>query len=270
MEIERIAEEIFEKIKILYEENSQEKDVVEIFLSTEKMELTDSKIGGIPYIPMGQENSITKDGKNLKFLAQINFSQIKNLKDFPTEGILQFWILDNSLLGLDFNDLKNQTIQNNFRVIYYNEIEKNSQSYNLEKLENFEIKQPYKLKFVLKKEKENFDYEMLDSLFEKIYDELNLTNDKEELNDEVIRRFEDSFPEATCFTKCDGFPFFTQEDPREYNKELQKYDTLLFQIDGADERKISFGDGAVMNFFINREKLKNKDFSDILYNWDCY
>ena len=131
-------------------------------------------------------------------------------------------------------------------------------------------KQIAKLKFVLKKEKENFDYEMLDSLFEKIYDELNLTNDKEELYDEVIRCFEDSFPEATCFTKGDGLPFFTQEDPREYNKELQKYDTLLFQIDGADERKISFGHGAVMNFFINREKLKNKDFSDILYNWDCY
>jgi len=30
------------------------------------------------------------------------------------------------------------------------------------------------------------------------------------------------------------------------------------------------GDAGVLNFFINREKLKNKDFTEILYNWDCY
>ncbi|ETJ18863.1 hypothetical protein Q604_UNBC18576G0001, partial [human gut metagenome] len=31
-----------------------------------------------------------------------------------------------------------------------------------------------------------------------------------------------------------------------------------------------WGDGGVCNFFINKDKLKNLDFSDVLYNWDCY
>jgi len=30
-----------------------------------------------------------------------------------------------------------------------------------------------------------------------------------------------------------------------------------------------WGDCGVGNFFINIEDLKNLDFSDVLYNWDC-
>ena len=33
---------------------------------------------------------------------------------------------------------------------------------------------------------------------------------------------------------------------------------------------IMWGDSGVCNFFINKDKLKNLDFSDVLYNWDCY
>ena len=33
--------------------------------------------------------------------------------------------------------------------------------------------------------------------------------------------------------------------------------------------KVMFGDSGVCNFFIPGEKLKNRDFSDILYTWDC-
>ena len=61
--------------------------------------------------------------------------------------------------------------------------------------------------------------------------------------------------------------FFTQFEPRD-EEQLKEYDTLLFQIDSGGE--IMIGDCGVMNFFINREKLKNRDFSDVFYNWDCY
>ena len=30
------------------------------------------------------------------------------------------------------------------------------------------------------------------------------------------------------YSQCDGFAFFTQEDPREYNEEYKKFDTVLF------------------------------------------
>jgi len=70
-----------------------------------------------------------------------------------------------------------------------------------------------------------------------------------------------------------GYPYFTQDDPRESDEKRKHYDFLLFQLDsdydsGADDR-VMWGDAGVGNFFINSEKLKHLDFSDVLYNWDC-
>ena len=59
-----------------------------------------------------------------------------------------------------------------------------------------------------------------------------------------------------------GYPYFTQEDPRD-----GFYQTLLFQMDSDDA--ILWGDCGVANFFIDLEKLKQRDFSDVYYTWDC-
>ncbi len=42
---------------------------------------------------------------------------------------------------------------------------------------------------------------------------------------------------------------------------------LYFPVDGGVE--IMWGDMGVAGFFINYEDLKRKDFSKVLYNWDC-
>ena len=65
-----------------------------------------------------------------------------------------------------------------------------------------------------------------------------------------------------------GYPCFTQWDPRgdDYN---ERYNTLLFQMD-SEVPDLLWGDCGVANFFINLDKLKNLDFTDVLYNWDCY
>ena len=72
--------------------------------------------------------------------------------------------------------------------------------------------------------------------------------------------------------RMDGFPFFTQSDPRTETLEYESFDTLLFQLDSdSRDRKdlVLWGDCGVGNFFINREDLKRRDFSKVLYNWDC-
>ena len=71
-----------------------------------------------------------------------------------------------------------------------------------------------------------------------------------------------------------GYPFFTQYDPRGYGEEATAnyYDTLLFQMDSDmidGEDYVLWGDCGVANFFINSEALKKKDFSKVMYNWDC-
>ena len=75
-----------------------------------------------------------------------------------------------------------------------------------------------------------------------------------------------------------GYPCFEQDDPRDVTEELRKYDTLLLQIvshtmpdaSGNEETLIMFGDEGGCQFFIPREKLRARDFSDVMYNWDCY
>ncbi|MCB5607999.1 DUF1963 domain-containing protein [[Ruminococcus] gnavus] len=31
-----------------------------------------------------------------------------------------------------------------------------------------------------------------------------------------------------------------------------------------------WGDSGICNFFITKKDLENKNFSKVLYNWDCY
>jgi uncharacterized protein YwqG len=66
--------------------------------------------------------------------------------------------------------------------------------------------------------------------------------------------------------KIGGYAFFTQCDPRDYNKN-KKNDILLFQID--TDAEIMFGDSGVANFFINEDDLINKRFEKAYFNWDC-
>ncbi|WP_438870473.1 DUF1963 domain-containing protein, partial [Pseudomonas sp. L1(2025)] len=67
--------------------------------------------------------------------------------------------------------------------------------------------------------------------------------------------------------KIGGYASFTQEDPRSYSH--QNHTILLLQIDSDDDIDSMWGDVGIANFFIRPEDLKKKDFSNVLYNWDC-
>ncbi len=276
-EIKILAKDIFNKIEKKYQETAKEMIVADASVNASKeIKITDSKIEGIPYIPKGRKIPTNSKGQQFMFLAQINCEDLKGLEDFPQEGILQFWVLGEDLLGLDFDDYTNR---DGFDVIYYEKIEDyysedefkemyNPYKFDLKYMETLIASEPCKMKFSLEKQKESFNYELLDNLFKEVLEEESLGfNEKDKLYEEVEKLYDDEFYEEIVGTKCNGFPYFTQWEPRD-EEQLKEYDTLLFQIDSGGE--IMIGDCGVMNFFINREKLKNKDFSDIFYNWDCY
>ena len=87
------------------------------------------------------------------------------------------------------------------------------------------------------------------------------------LTDEDVKYLHanDSYDGLHCMF---GYPVFAQYDPRKDDR----YDTLLFQLDSdynEEEDLVTIGDAGVMNFFINSNDLKNLNFEDVLYNWDC-
>lgn len=61
-----------------------------------------------------------------------------------------------------------------------------------------------------------------------------------------------------------GYPYFTQDDPREQGTDL----VLLFQLDSGDI--VWIGDSGVLNFFITPKQLGARDFSRVWMTWDCH
>ncbi|GAB4123405.1 MAG: YwqG family protein [Raineya sp.] len=227
-----------------------------------------SKFGGMPFLPHGiayPKNDI--DGKDMYLLAQINFEEIPEGIDYlPKKGILQFYISNDDLYGMDL-DAPNE--QKGFKVLYFPEIDINNFQRDLPQLPepkytplNYPL-QAHRLTFEIAEEMINRN----DARFHKFFGEQADTLIDLSYEDEEIREWMQNNL-SNAGHKIGGYAYFTQEDPREYNEDkLETYNTLLLQIDSIDD--ICWGDLGIANFFINQEKLKKLDFSDVLYNWDC-
>ena len=276
---DEFTKKVYDEIWAEYEKTAQTKTFTKITLTENELKITDSKVMGLPYIPKGAQIPQTANGDKMMMIAQINCDDLQGLADFPEKGILQFFVLndEDGLLGLDFG---NQTVQDSFRVIYHekieefydeNELKSIYNPYNFEESYITNDNESYKMNFELTSEKERFE-DMFYHIFRKICKEKGLKQTQEDwLYRKLLNFMQYS---ENYYSQCDGFAFFTQDDPREYNEEYKKFDTVLFQLNSEfDENtrnwKVCIGDAGVINFFINRENLKKKDFSEILYNWDC-
>ncbi|EDR22085.1 hypothetical protein, conserved, partial [Entamoeba dispar SAW760] len=112
---EKIAKEIM---------SSTIKKIVRFQCSDKPASRYNCKLGGTPYLPKGFE--YPKDlttGSPLSFIMQINFEEFEALENYPTKGILQFYILidDSEEYGINCEDI---TKQEKFRVVYFETIEK--------------------------------------------------------------------------------------------------------------------------------------------------
>ncbi|MDE6788668.1 MAG: DUF1963 domain-containing protein [Ruminococcus sp.] len=226
------------------------KPCMKITLTDTKPSIFESKIGGLGYIPHDKDFPTDSKGNQLRLLAQIECDKIQ-LDGFMKTGLLQFWVLNDDVAGMEWED--DQTKQDGFSVIYYPEVDK---TVTKEEIESKFMKNEFDDDDMLPVLREcGMNFEKSENRFIDYYQEL-----PEEVYDENTGH------------KVGGYPYFTQSDPRD-EKMLEYYDFLLFQLDTdsiGNEDVVMWGDAGVGNFFINSEKLKNHDFSDVLYNWDCF
>lgn len=248
---------------------------VKIELTDAKPSIFESKIGGLGYIPHDGKFPEDSKGNQLRLLAQIDCSKV-SIEEFPKNGLLQFWILNNDLCGADF---ENNTKQDSFRIIFYNNIDTSvtedeiNSKYKNNKFDNdeiFPVTGEYGLKFHIGEDSLSVCDYHFETKFAEKYNQLNPKNKIESYYDITIDIDEIDGDTDGFGHKIGGYPAFTQEDPRE---DGSAYDFLLLQLDsefGNGKDRILWGDSGIGNFFINSEKLKNLDFSDVIYNWDCY
>lgn len=255
-----------------YEEQikSTVRPFVRLVAKPENTKLWESKFGGDPYIPLGYEYPTNSKGQSLGLLAQINFEDMPSINDFPEKGILQFFVNfteeSPDYIGMNFDD---QTKQENFRVIYHKEVDKNSE--NLMKDFSFLTEDDMECSPIMG------EYKVVPEVsFEPIsissYDFSEVVSS--EVEDYIIDNDLDDLEDFCTSTghKFGGYPFFTQSDPREYEDDYKDLNVLLLQIDtdDSDGVEIMWGDSGVGNFFIKQKDLKGLNFSNVLYNWDCY
>lgn len=224
--------------------------------------LWESKVGGAPYMPKGQIWPCAPDGRELFFLAQINLADAPRLEPLPEKGIIQFFIYDDDLYGMDFDDGENP---DTFRVIYHPD--------------------PVKDEAQLRKDfpiMRDFDelphhpdecYPLTFSLSEEV---VPITDYRfyQHFGADFFRQFgENEWTIQEDFGKkvradghkMGGYAYFTQDDPRRTDDPM----FLLFQIDSDERMDLMWGDMGVGHFFIREKDLKNGDFSKVLYDWDC-
>ncbi len=113
----QLCQEVVEQIQL-----ESQLPVCRLRLSRESFTITDSHLGGVPYIPHDGEIPADSDGNQLWLCAQINFAQMPHMNNFPESGLLQIF-LEDWHFG-DFGLERSDTVQDYWKVVYYPEIDK--------------------------------------------------------------------------------------------------------------------------------------------------
>lgn len=249
----------------------------------------ESKFGGKPYFTQTMKYPHSNDGRPLSFLAQINFSEFKDssfvtrhMGFFPKEGLLQFYIIDNGTIKKDFDivqfleehyanptnemlfgpDSKNPIKQNLFRVIYIPVINPDAPLQEIPNIcmsDDFPAKEEYHLSF------EPGTRSITPNIYE-YYDHFKEILNNEKIRSEFNKLYGGLFFENTCNHRMGGYPDFAQGDPRHQYDYHKDKNIVLLQIGSIGS--IQWTGSGIASFLISEEKLKNLDFSEVMYNMD--
>lgn len=234
------------------------KECYKINLLNEETTILDNKIGGMPYLPVGEEYPKDSDGNYLRLLLQINLKEVK-LTDFPSSGILEIFTS-----SINTEDIK-----------YFVKCYKEGLKYQTElpdiDLNDFIVTRSYKIdvsKTTVYMPPSDFRFDdIIKKLVKDIY-KVDIANYSE--YNEVFNNVNwcDAFYDfSKPFITIGGYGDFTQEDPRIFdNKDKTE---CLFKIDSFDNTVFYLGDGGIISFLITKEDLKNSNFNNILVHFDC-
>lgn len=256
--------------------------IISFTLTETQPKIWDSKIGGVPYLPKDFPYPTNSQGIQMHLLAQFNFAQMPKLTSLPTTGMLQFFVIPDETSGRNYQYQGNA--KDGFCVIYHEHIIEDVQQLQLispPKVDDFfSVKGEYSLTF-------NIAYQPITSndlhFYRKIFDVDD--HQVEDFMDQVMEQYDIDFYEQIIDSYDDfirlalnheshqllGYPCFTDGDFREHNdrENIEQYQ-LLLQLDSDKslfDYRVIWGDCGVAQFFIHPDDLKNRDFSNVMYDW---
>ncbi|AVK97410.1 DUF1963 domain-containing protein [Lysinibacillus sphaericus] len=213
----------------------------------ESVTYTDSKLGGRPYSKLGDDFPVHSSGIPYMFIAQLNFAKLPKLKDYPQQGLLQFFVLADEDYGVD---------KDGYYCRYYSDFDP---SHDIEPFSDEEMEYelcepiifggPYALKATLLQElvpytdprSVHYDLPIENPAYSKYFDETDGSG-----------------------TKIGGYAFMDKNSFDEKNSNAE----LLFQLDMEGNAKKTYAmiaDSGTLQFFIERDSLIAKDFTQLYY-----
>lgn len=227
-----------------------------------------SKVGGAPWWPAHEPLPRDAQGRPLALLAQVNLAELPGSGlDLPDHGLLQFLVATDDTYGLDFDGDQSPAAlaaRRGHRVAYWTDPDVPTQAVAPVGKDDLPLDatRPLRMRFSASTETMGLHDDRHRALFPGGLDHALQAHgepdgiDADALMDALWER------DTGAGHKLGGYPNFTQDDPRT-RPDLE----LLFQLDSDDG--VMWGDAGVGNFFITDADLARRDFSRVLYSWDC-
>ena len=242
----------------------------------------ESKLLGVPYFPKDMRWPIDRDGRPLIMLVQINFAEMPPLAGYPTEGILQLYVSpdysESQGWGMRFDgahktEFARLTDDSYFRAVYFPTV-----SYDPENLitgtppvefseeYGFPISDEARLLF-----KAGVSYVRSDDYRFRRY----FGKDGYEffyadpVRRDLVEEYDEFVGGLRYQGRIGGYSRAEQRDPRlDFADEEW---VLLFSLDSfaTQEYSAEWADGGVGNFYIRPSDLAKRNFSQVMYYWDC-
>jgi uncharacterized protein YwqG len=238
------------------------KESVKLRFKDTAPELTESKIGGTPYTENYSSLAKDNEGHPMQLLVQLNCKELHLPYPFPQDGLIQIFV------NQQFGNIHTSKTADQFHVKFIATIEQIEDEdsllgHHFNPSKYFPIQKTYALQGEMMLDPvSSLDYRYNDYFtFEKL---CLITEDE--------RTFEEIYFETYLGAehKVGGYPYFIENDFRVGKAQLQQYDTLLLQLVSDDEHYINYRDSGIVSFFINSEKLKDLDFTDIYMHIEDY
>lgn len=247
-----------------------QREVIRIKLSlADELAVTDSKVGGVPYIPKGGALPRSAEGKPLFMLAQINCSQLPENNIYPKKGLLQIWVVANGkYAGNQYYSYSPHTQ----RVIYYPTLEEATDYNDFKQVYQFEGKplpfaptKAYRLIFT--KGIDTFSYEQLrfnhsllpqwKTYFGEQRDNFLLLPEK------IAEKLKELLPTSRGH-RIGGYSEVDDNAQAVGSDGLPKI--LLLRIDTDEKAGIRCKDNEAVNFLIEKADFEALDFSKIQHS----
>lgn len=222
-----------------------------------------SRLGGQPWMADGEDWPLSRSGRPMIFVAQINFAETPPLPDYPGAGLLQVFIADDDQWGMNYDN----QLEGDIRTIWRPEPVSGGARPHPEW--ERDMSPFHGLEPELKGRAITFRTgHMAPCIMDARVDHMVPDWWRAENSGEIETLLEQQTPDEPGPVYVGGHPRFTQQDVRD-DAALADFDRVLLQV-GYVPDVIMWGDVGEATWLIRREDLLKRDFSRVLFSWDCH